>query len=66
MDFKRLISLFLALIFVFTIVPIPARAAVSAKKTANLENVLKSGVYRIKNCQSGLYVDFYDIIAKRA
>ncbi len=62
MDFKRLISLFLALIFVFTIVPIPARAAVSAKKTANLENVLKSGVYRIKNCQSGLYVDFYDMI----
>ena len=62
MNFKRLISLFFALIFVFTIVPTPAHAAVSAKKTANLENVLKSGVYRIRNCKSGLYVDFYDMI----
>lgn len=62
MNFKRLISLFLALICVFTFVPTPAHAAVSAKKTANLENVLKSGVYRIKNCQSGLYIDFYDMM----
>ncbi|MBR3966485.1 MAG: Ig-like domain-containing protein [Clostridia bacterium] len=62
MKFKRLISLFLSLIFIFSIVPAEAKAAVSAKKTANIENALKSGVYRIKNRGNGLYMDLYDMM----
>ncbi len=62
MNFKRLICLFFTFVFVFTVVPNSVHAAYSAKKTANLENVLKSGVYRIKNRKSGLYIDLYDMM----
>ena len=44
------------LMFALLLVPSPAYAerGANAKKNANLENILRSGVYRIKNADTGL------------
>lgn len=59
--FYRLFALIMMIFMLMTSLPLPAFAAVSAKKTANLENILKSGVYRIRNRSNGLYIDAYDM-----
>ena len=52
------------LMFALLLVPSPAYAesGANAKKNANLENILRSGVYRIKNADTGLYMDSYDLV----
>lgn len=57
----RLLSLFLMTVLLASSMPVPAYAGISAKKTANLENTLESGVYRIRSRSSGLYIDAYDM-----
>lgn len=56
------ICLLLMLSLLVSSMPMPISAAVSAKKTANMENVLESGVYRIRNLSTGLYIDAYDFV----
>lgn len=61
---KIRIFLCLALSFLMLLaegaVPAFAAASVSAKKTAGM--VVESGVYRIRNLETGLYIDSYDFI----
>ncbi len=57
---SRLLCAFLATVILCLSLPCTVYAGTNAKKTANLENVLESGVYRIKNVKSGLYIDVYD------
>ncbi len=58
---RVLLSLLLLISLIFTAVPANAKSAVvSGKKAANLENNIQSGVYRIRNAETGLYIDAYD------
>ncbi len=56
----RLFCLLLLISLFISSVPLPVSAAVNAKKTANMDNYLESGVYRIRDLESGLYIDAYD------
>ena len=53
----------LALVLALLTMPhaMPVFAAGTAKKEANASNYLKTGVYRIKNELTGLYIDCYDL-----
>lgn len=58
----KLICFIMMIAILISSVPMPVFAGTNAKKAANLGNVLPSGVYRIKNLESGLYVDAYDMV----
>ena len=58
----RLLCFAIMIALLMSSLPITVFAGVSAKKTANLENVLQSGVYRIRNRENGLYIDAYDML----
>ncbi|MBR4296258.1 MAG: Ig-like domain-containing protein [Clostridia bacterium] len=61
-SFFRNICFLMALILLVASVPVSASSAVSAKKAANNVNMLDSGVYRIRNLGTGLYIDCYDFV----
>ena len=58
----RFLCLVLMLSLLIASVPAYASGGISAKKAANMTNILESGVYRIRNLATGTYIDAYDLV----